>query len=108
MSDRIEKIVELNASVDRVWDAIADARQFGEWFRYVSISVGLSIPNLRCFAVEAVKLALHHQSPSQISALHLQWPSPVPEKYVAFPSAALQTLFPLPLKAGRKIPERPF
>lgn len=33
MPDRIEKSVDLNAPLDRVWDAITDARQFGEWFR---------------------------------------------------------------------------
>ena len=31
--DRIEKIVELSAPVSRVWRAIADHVQFGEWFR---------------------------------------------------------------------------
>jgi uncharacterized protein YndB with AHSA1/START domain len=33
MSDRIEKIIELNAPVERVWKAITDHREFGEWFR---------------------------------------------------------------------------
>ena len=33
MPDRIEKSVDLNAPLDRVWAAIADSRQFGEWFR---------------------------------------------------------------------------
>jgi uncharacterized protein YndB with AHSA1/START domain len=33
MSDRIEKTVELNAPVARVWQAITDHREFGEWFR---------------------------------------------------------------------------
>jgi len=32
MTDRIEKRVELRAPVSRVWKAIADARQFGQWF----------------------------------------------------------------------------
>lgn len=31
-SDRIEKRVVLNAPLDRVWRAISDSRQFGEWF----------------------------------------------------------------------------
>jgi len=31
-SDRIEKTVLLRAPLPRVWDAIADARQFGTWF----------------------------------------------------------------------------
>ncbi|MEP6898455.1 MAG: SRPBCC family protein [Rhodanobacter sp.] len=33
MSDRIEKQIELNATVSRVWRALTDHREFGEWFR---------------------------------------------------------------------------
>jgi uncharacterized protein YndB with AHSA1/START domain len=33
MSDRIEKQIELKAPVSRVWKALTDHRQFGEWFR---------------------------------------------------------------------------
>lgn len=33
MNDRIEKRIELNASIARVWQAITDHKQFGEWFR---------------------------------------------------------------------------
>ncbi|HEY5255683.1 MAG TPA: SRPBCC family protein [Acidobacteriaceae bacterium] len=33
MSDRIEKRIELKAPVSRVWSALTDYRQFGEWFR---------------------------------------------------------------------------
>ena len=33
MSDRIEKRVELKAPVSRVWRALTDHREFGEWFR---------------------------------------------------------------------------
>src|SRR5215469_14324451 len=33
MSDRIEKQIELKAPVSRVWRAITDHREFGEWFR---------------------------------------------------------------------------
>jgi uncharacterized protein YndB with AHSA1/START domain len=31
--DKIEKRLELNAPVSRVWSALTDYRQFGEWFR---------------------------------------------------------------------------
>src|SRR5262245_17894109 len=31
--DRIEKRIELKAPVDRVWRALTDHREFGEWFR---------------------------------------------------------------------------
>ena len=33
MSDRIEKQIEINAPVARVWRALTDYREFGEWFR---------------------------------------------------------------------------
>jgi uncharacterized protein YndB with AHSA1/START domain len=33
MSDRIEKHIELKATVSRVWRALTDHREFGEWFR---------------------------------------------------------------------------
>ncbi len=31
--DRIEKVVDLKAPVARVWSALTDHREFGEWFR---------------------------------------------------------------------------
>lgn len=33
MPDRIEKQIELKASLARVWRALTDYREFGEWFR---------------------------------------------------------------------------
>lgn len=33
MSDRIEKRIELQAPLSRVWRALTDYREFGEWFR---------------------------------------------------------------------------
>jgi uncharacterized protein YndB with AHSA1/START domain len=33
MNHRIEKRIELKASVSRVWRALTDYREFGEWFR---------------------------------------------------------------------------
>jgi uncharacterized protein YndB with AHSA1/START domain len=32
VNDRIEKRIELKASVSRVWRALTDYREFGEWF----------------------------------------------------------------------------
>lgn len=32
-SDRIEKQIELSAPISRVWRALTDHREFGEWFR---------------------------------------------------------------------------
>jgi uncharacterized protein YndB with AHSA1/START domain len=33
MSNTIEKRIELKAPVSRVWRAITDHREFGEWFK---------------------------------------------------------------------------
>jgi len=33
MTDRIEKSIELNAPVERVWRALTDHEEFGTWFR---------------------------------------------------------------------------
>jgi len=33
MSDRIEKSIEINALVSRVWQALTDYREFSQWFR---------------------------------------------------------------------------
>jgi len=33
MNDRIEKKIELKAPVSRVWRALTDYREFGQWFR---------------------------------------------------------------------------
>ncbi len=33
MENKIEKTIELNAPVARVWRALTDHREFGEWFR---------------------------------------------------------------------------
>ena len=33
MKDTIEKRIEISAPVERVWQALTDSRQFGEWFR---------------------------------------------------------------------------
>jgi uncharacterized protein YndB with AHSA1/START domain len=32
-TDRIEKTIDLVAPLDRVWEALTDYRQFGQWFR---------------------------------------------------------------------------
>ena len=33
MDNKIEKKIELNAPISRVWRALTDHREFGEWFR---------------------------------------------------------------------------
>ena len=33
MSDRIEKVIEIKAPIERVWRAVTDHREFGQWFR---------------------------------------------------------------------------
>jgi len=33
MQDRIEKVIELKAPIARVWRAVTDYKEFGQWFR---------------------------------------------------------------------------
>lgn len=33
MQDRIEQIIDLKAPIERVWRAVTDHQEFGEWFR---------------------------------------------------------------------------
>jgi len=33
MTDRIEKCIEVKAPIERVWQALTDHKEFGEWFR---------------------------------------------------------------------------
>ncbi len=33
MEDRIDKSIELDAPISRVWRALSDYNEFGEWFR---------------------------------------------------------------------------
>lgn len=42
MFDRIEKTIEMNAPVERVWRALTDPAEFGTWFR-VEIETGFAV-----------------------------------------------------------------
>ncbi|HSY12570.1 MAG TPA: SRPBCC family protein [Verrucomicrobiae bacterium] len=53
MENRIEKKIELKAPLSRVWRALTDYREFGEWFR-----VKLDGPFV----------------PGQVSSGHITWP----------------------------------
>ena len=58
MSDVIEKRIELNAPVSRVWRALTDHREFGEWFRVKLDDARLghtkALAELRCRHSEGV------------------------------------------------------
>ena len=75
MQDRIEKSIELKAPVARVWRAITDHEEFGEWFR-----VKLEGP----FAVGEVSLGQITYPGYE----HMKWEATVeamePEKRFAF------------------------
>ena len=75
MSDRIEKSIELKAPVSKVWKALTDYREFGEWFR-----VTLEGPFV---AGQAVRGRITHPGYE-----HLTWQAVVrqiePEQYFSF------------------------
>src|SRR5215475_3981789 len=74
-SDRIEKQIDIAAPVSRVWRAIADHREFGEWF-----SVNLDGP----FVAGQVSRGRITKSGYE----HLKWEMTIqkiePEKYFSF------------------------
>ena len=43
MTDRIEKSIEIEAPVSRVWHALTDHQEFGKWFR-VRVPPALMLP----------------------------------------------------------------
>ncbi len=75
MTDRIEKQIELKAPVSRVWRAITDYKQFGEWFK-VKID-GPFVPG------EISRGHITHPGYE-----HIQWDAEVkemqPERYFAY------------------------
>lgn len=75
MENRIEKRIEIDASVPRVWKALTDHREFGEWFR-----VKLHSP----FKTDEVSRG-HVTYPGYE---HLRWEAVIkaidPERYFAF------------------------
>lgn len=74
-TDHIEKRIEIDASVTRVWKALTDSREFGEWFR-----VKLDGP-FRTGEVSRGHVAYPGYE-------HLKWESDIkaiePERYFAF------------------------
>lgn len=75
MSNRIEKQIELKAPISRVWRAITDYKEFGEWFR-----VDLEAPFVAGQPVRGKVLYPGYE--------HLTWEAMVqtiePERYFSF------------------------
>jgi len=54
MQDRIQTEITVNASIERVWDALTDYRQFGAWPGYEehpfwAVAVAMEVPALFAF-----------------------------------------------------------
>jgi len=71
MENRIEKQIELAAPVGRVWLALTDYRQFGEWFRVVldgpfvagqSVGGQISFPGYEHLRMEIVVKAIQPET----------------------------------------------
>jgi uncharacterized protein YndB with AHSA1/START domain len=75
MADRIEKTIEINASISRVWRALTDHKEFGTWFR-----VALDGP--------FIQGEISHGHITYRGYEHLRWEARVlkmePERYFAF------------------------
>ena len=64
MQDRIEKSIDLNAPIDRVWRALTNHEEFGEWFR-----VKLDAVYRQCLHSRG-----HQRQPDTLSGAH--WTDP--------------------------------
>lgn len=80
MNDRIEKRIELKAPVSRVWRALTDYKEFGEWFRvkldgpFVSGQVSrgqMTYPGYEHVKWEAVVQKMEHER-----LFSFTWPHP--------------------------------
>jgi uncharacterized protein YndB with AHSA1/START domain len=80
MNDRIEKRIELKAPISRVWRALTDYREFGEWFRvkldgpFVSGQVShgqITYPGCEHIKWEAVVQKMEHER-----LFSFTWPHP--------------------------------
>jgi uncharacterized protein YndB with AHSA1/START domain len=101
MSDRIEKRIELKAPLSRVWRALTDYREFGEWFRVKldgpfvpgRVSRGqITYPGYEHVKWEAV---VHKMEPERLFSF--TWPHPrslekadAPADYSAEPSTLVE------------------
>jgi uncharacterized protein YndB with AHSA1/START domain len=94
--DRIEKKVTLRAPVSRVWRAIADAREFGQWFGFKLVGDFAPGKTVRGIFDEGLNEAMVHEAQKKLglppSKVRMPEPNAVfctvervePEKYFSF------------------------
>ena len=76
-NDRIEKQIELKAPVSRVWRALTDYREFGEWFRvklegpFVAGQVSRGQITLPGYEHVQMEIVVQKIEPERLLLLHL-------------------------------------
>ncbi|HEX2663021.1 MAG TPA: SRPBCC family protein [Candidatus Acidoferrum sp.] len=80
MSERIEKRIELKAPLSRVWRALTDYREFGEWFRVKLdgpfVPGKVSRGQITCAGYEHVKWEAVVQKMEPERLFSFTWPHP--------------------------------
>ncbi len=102
MEDKIEKTIDLKASVDRVWRAITDHNEFGEWFRVAlekPFTVGEKTEgNITYPGYEHMRLEAMVKTMDSNSLFAFSW-CPVPDESGNSPLGGIETLVEFRLEA---------
>ena len=89
MDHRIEKLIELKAPVSRVWRALTDYREFGEWFRVKLdgpfVPGQISRGQITCPGYEHVKWEAVVQKMEHERLFSFRWPHPKSLEKVDYP-----------------------
>jgi len=102
MEDKIVKTIDLKASVDRVWRAITDHNEFGEWFRAVlekPFEVGeQTAGNITYPGYEHMRLEAMVKTMDTNTLFAFTW-SPIPDESGNAPLGRMETLAEFKLEA---------
>lgn len=102
MDDKIVKTIDLKASVDRVWRAVTDHHEFGEWFRVAlekPFTVGEKTEgNITHPGFEHMRLEVMVKTMDSNSLFAFTW-CPVPDEDGNAPLGGIETLVEFKLEA---------
>ncbi|PCI74835.1 MAG: vanillate O-demethylase oxidoreductase VanB [SAR86 cluster bacterium] len=102
MEDKIEKTVELKASIERVWRALTDHNEFGEWFQVAlekPFAVGEKTEgNITYPGYEHMRLEAMVETMDTNTLFAFSW-CPVPDESGNSPLGGMQTLVEFKLEA---------
>jgi uncharacterized protein YndB with AHSA1/START domain len=102
VDDSIEKTIDLKASIDRVWRAVTDHKEFGEWFRVAlekPFEVGeMTSGNITYPGYEHMRLEAVVKTMDRKSLFAFTW-CPAPDNTGNAPINSMETLVEFKLEA---------